>query len=122
MSRMAIFAASYVKIQRCAKSCEVRCWKRENIGSAGALLSAPWLSSCIPKLRTLDIVAELAVELLCELKKNECFSRLIPYPSCESPFYLELLWVEVVRRMIFLVPNAGESVGGSYGYICVELR
>jgi hypothetical protein len=35
-----------------------------------------------------ELVAELAVELLCELKENECFFRSIPYPSCESPFYL----------------------------------
>jgi hypothetical protein len=67
--------------------------------------------------------SELAVELPSELKKKmNVFSRSIPYPSCESPFYLELLWVEVVRRMILLVPNAGESVGEPYGYICGELR
>jgi hypothetical protein len=52
---------------------------------------------------------------------NVCF-RPIPYPSCESPFYLQLLWVEVVRRTILLVPNVGESISEPYGYICGEQR
>ena len=77
---------------------------------------AQLLHSKIASVGHSEVAAALAVELTCELKKkNYCFSRSIPYPSCESPIYLELLWVEFVGRKIWLVPNAGESVGEPYG-------
>jgi hypothetical protein len=54
----------------------------------------------------------------CGKRENIGSGGSIPYPSCESPIYLELLWVEVVRRTILLLPNVGESISEPYGYLC----